>query len=79
MKRIFPLMLALMMVLALSVTAFAAGPYTITINNSAADHTYEAYQIFAGDLETANGKTVLTNITWGSGVTAELSPVLPSR
>lgn len=71
MKRIFTLMLALMMVLALSVTAFAAGPYTITINNSAADHTYEAYQIFAGDLETANGKTVLTNITWGSGVTAQ--------
>lgn len=71
MKRIFTLMLALMIVLALSVTAFAAGPYTITINNSAADHTYEAYQIFAGDLETANGKTVLTNITWGSGVTAQ--------
>lgn len=71
MKRIFTLMLALMMVLALSVTAFAAGPYTITINNSAAGHTYEAYQIFAGDLETANGKTVLTNITWGSGVTTQ--------
>lgn len=33
MKRIFTLMLALMMVFALSVTAFAAGPYTITINN----------------------------------------------
>lgn len=71
MKRIFTLMLALMMVLALSVTAFAAGPYTITINNSAAGHTYEAYQIFAGDLETANGKTVLTNITWGIGVTTQ--------
>lgn len=71
MKRIFTLILALMMVLALSVTAFAAGPYTITINNSAAGHTYEAYQIFAGDLETANGKTVLTNITWGSGVTTQ--------
>lgn len=71
MKRIFTLMLALMMVFALSVTAFAAGPYTITINNSAAGHTYEAYQIFAGDLETANGKTVLTNITWGSGVTTQ--------
>ena len=71
MKRIFTLMLALMMVLALSVTAFAEEKYTITINNPEPGHTYEAYQIFAGDLETANGKTVLTNITWGSGVTTQ--------
>ena len=71
MKRIFTLMLALMMVLALSVTAFAEEKYTITINHPEPGHTYEAYQIFAGDLETANGKTVLTNITWGSGVTTQ--------
>lgn len=71
MKRIFTLVLALTMVLALNVTAFAAGPYTITINNPEPGHTYEAYQIFAGDLETVDGKTVLTNITWGNGVNAD--------
>ena len=40
---------------------------TITINNSAAGHTYEAYQIFTG---TKDGDT-LTNIAWGSNVSAE--------
>ena len=39
---------------------------TITINNSAAGHTYEAYQIFTG---TKDGDT-LTNIAWGSNVSA---------
>ena len=38
--------------------------YSITINNSAEGHTYEAYQIFTGDLH--QGK--LSNIVWGSGV-----------
>lgn len=37
---------------------------TITINNSAVGHTYEAYQIFTG---TKDGET-LTNIAWGSNV-----------
>lgn len=37
---------------------------TITINNSAAGHTYEAYQIFTG---TKDGET-LTNIAWGNNV-----------
>ena len=68
MKRIFTLMLALVMVLALSVTAFAEEKYTITINNPEPGHTYQAYQIFAGDLEMVDGNTVLTNITWRNGV-----------
>ena len=67
MKRIFTFLLALMMALVLAVPAFAADEtYTITITNTAAGHTYEAYQIFAGDL---HGK-VLSNIVWGSGVSA---------
>lgn len=41
--------------------------YTITINNATDGHTYEAYQVFAGDL--ADG--VLSNITWGKGVNGE--------
>lgn len=44
--------------------------YSITIDNSVSGHTYKAYQIFIGDLKTeTSGKTVLSNIQWGNGVT----------
>ena len=42
-----------------------ADTYTITINGDTTGHTYEAYQIFKGDL---SGDT-LSNIQWGNGVT----------
>ena len=42
----------------------APATYSITINNSATGHTYEAYQIFTGDLS----GTTLSNIVWGSGI-----------
>ena len=65
-KKLASLLLALVMVLSLAVTAFADEPttYSITINNSTAGHTYEAYQIFTGDLH----EGVLSNIKWGSSV-----------
>ena len=70
MKKLASLLLALVMALALAVPAFAAGEtYSITIANAAENHVYEAYQIFAGDLSTnTDGKKVLSNIVWGSGV-----------
>ena len=64
MKRMAGVLLALVMALALAVPAFAADTYSITINNSATGHTYEAYQIFTGDLS----KKTLSNIVWGSGI-----------
>ena len=70
-KKLASLLLALVMALSLSVTAFAdeSTTYSITINNSTAGHTYEAYQIFTGDLATNEaGDKVLSNIVWGSGV-----------
>ena len=68
-KKLASLLLALVMALSLAVTAFAAETYSITINNSAEGHTYEAYQIFTGDLATNDaGNKVLSNIVWGSGV-----------
>ena len=70
-KKLASLLLALVMVLSLAVTAFAdeSTTYSITINNSTAGHTYEAYQIFTGDLATNEaGNKVLSNIVWGSGV-----------
>ena len=69
-KKLASLLLVLVMVFALATTAFAEETtYSITINNSAKDHTYEAYQIFTGDLATNEaGNKVLSNIVWGSGV-----------
>ena len=76
-KKLASLLLVLVMVFALATTAFAEETaYSITINNSAEGHTYEAYQIFTGDLhevttgegEAATTTKVLSNIVWGSGV-----------
>lgn len=65
MKKFVSLLLTAVMVLAMSMTAFAEETtYSITINNSAEGHIYEAYQIFTGDLS----GTTLSNIVWGSGV-----------
>lgn len=64
-KKLASLLLALVLVFSLTATAFAEGTtYSITINNSTAGHTYEAYQIFTGDLH----ERVLSNIEWGSSV-----------
>ena len=65
-KRMLALLAAFALVLAMAVPAFADEvKYTITINNSVG--TYEAYQIFKGDL----AGNVLSNIEWGAGVTAD--------
>lgn len=42
--------------------------YTLTLNGTTTGHTYEVYQIFAGNVSTDG--TTLSNITWGSGVNA---------
>ena len=69
-KKLASLLLALVMVLSLATTAFAdeTTTYSITINNSAEGHTYEAYQIFTGDLVEKDGTKILSNIVWGSGI-----------
>lgn len=68
MNKLLALVLAMVMVLGLAASAFAEGEvYSITINNPATGHTYEAYQIFTGDLS----KGVLSNIVWGSGISED--------
>lgn len=57
---------ALVATLALATPAFAAGPYTLTITSDTPGHTYEAYQVFKGDVS-ADGKT-LSNVQWGGNV-----------
>jgi len=49
----------------LSVSALAVTGNTVTINSKTSGHTYQAYQVFAGDYADTN---VLSNVTWGTGV-----------
>ena len=73
-KKIVSVCVAMIMALAMCVTTYAtstgattAGSYKITIKDALADHVYEAYQIFSGDLST--DEKILSNIKWGNGVT----------
>ena len=78
-RHFMALFLSLVMILAMGLTAFAdpttdtntsATTYKLTLTGTATGHTYEAYQIFTGDLSTnAEGKKVLSNVAWGKGVT----------
>lgn len=79
MKKLMAALLAVAMVCAMAIPAFAAGTgsNTLTINGTTEGHTYEAYQVFTGDLK---GK-VLSNIVWGNGVNGDdirNDPDLPS-
>ncbi len=68
-KKLFALMAAMIMVIAMAVpvSVGAAGTNSVTITaNDTAEHTYNAYQIFSGTLS-SDGKT-LSDIQWGSGV-----------
>ena len=65
-KKLASLLLAVVMILALATTAFAASDKTITIGNAKKGHTYTAYQIFSGTVKDGE----LKNIQWGTGVTA---------
>ena len=76
-SKLLSLLLVLTIVFSLSVTALAADTtYSITVDGSGtvADHTFEAYQIFKGDLhapetnEGGNTSKILSNILWGTGV-----------
>ncbi len=66
MKKLMAALLAVAMVCAMAIPAFAVGTgsNTLTINGTTDGHTYEAYQVFTGDLK----GSVLSNIVWGDGV-----------
>lgn len=72
MKKVMALLLSLVMVLAMSVVAFADNAqtgYTLTINNTKAGHTYNVYQIFTGEISDLNGAKVLSNVKYGASYT----------
>lgn len=62
MKRIAAVIMALLMVIGVSATAFAEETYTITVTDN---RTYEVYQIFTGDLS----ESTLSNVKWGKNGT----------
>ncbi len=66
-KLIFAILLAALFTF-VGGKAFADTTYSLTISGTSEGHTYEAYQIFSGDL--SSDGTTLSNIAWGSGVTA---------
>ena len=61
MRKLLAMALAVLMVMSLATTAFAA-------DADLSGHTYKAYQIFAGTQSTDDDSTELGNITWGSGI-----------
>ena len=85
-NRILSLMMALMLLVSLAVPVMAegtdaqpevvdipdTGDHSITINNAAKDHIYEAYMIFYGNhhVIASESDPILTDIVWGNGVSA---------
>ena len=62
MKKLFALLLAVLVVMGMATTAMADDEITITVKNAPDGHTYAAYQIFKGKLHAG----VLTDIDWGN-------------
>ena len=66
--------MAMLMTLAMGMTALAAGTHTLTIKPAAdgETHVYTAYKVFSGDTSTitvgGSTKKVLSNIKWANGV-----------
>lgn len=64
MKRLFAILLALIMIMSLAITAFADETKGTIVNSTT--RTYDAYQIFTGTQ--AEGNAVLGDIDWGNGI-----------
>ena len=77
-RKLLAMVLALIMVMSLATSAFAAETdpktYTVTINN-ATGHSYEIYQIFTGDLATEGEDKILSNIKYGDNYGEKGKPV----
>lgn len=68
-KKILSLLLAVMLLVSVMVVpAMADDPITITIDNAAPGHVYEAYQVFSGTLSETG---VLSDVEWGTGVNGD--------
>lgn len=72
MKKFASILLALVMILSLATTAFAAENATISVKEGDT-HTYKVYQIFTGDLSDGT----LSNIKWGQNGTGTTGEAVP--
>lgn len=63
-KKLLALLLTLTLIATLIPAVFAEDNLTLTISGTKAGHTYEAYQVFTGEM--SNGK--LIKLAWGDGV-----------
>lgn len=69
MKKLLAMIMCMMMALSIAVPVAAdEHTHTITINETDANHNFEAYQIFKGDVAENAGNTVLSNVEWGTGI-----------
>lgn len=69
-KRLLTAALAIVFTFMCALPAMADdATYTLTIDNPAAGHTYEAYQIFDGYHTNDGTSDYLSDINWGSGIT----------
>ena len=66
MKKLFALLVSVLLIATILVPAAAADTHELFITNAAPGHTYDAYQLFGGDLSTDG--SVLYNIVWGSSI-----------
>lgn len=66
MKKLAAMLVSVLMGFAMMTTVFAddAPTYTLTLTGTTEGHTYEAYQVFTGDLK----DSTLSNVKWGSDV-----------
>ncbi len=71
-KRIISMTLAVVMVLAMSMTIgtteVEATEVSVTTVSNLSDHSFAAYQIFTGDYDSTSN--TLSNVAWGDGVTS---------
>ena len=67
MKKLMAALLAVAMVCAMAIPAFAYNPGE-TEENLDTKHDYCAFQIFKGDVEVKDGVTKLSNVGWGKNI-----------
>ena len=71
-KKLASFILAFAMVMAIAMPSVVMAAdnttYKLTLQNTVEGHTYEVYQVFSGTLSTKDGKKVLSDLKWGSGV-----------
>ena len=72
MKKLFVLLLAVVMMMGLSVTAFAAGDATIVINNANKNESYKAYKLFDMTTSGSDGNKTYSYFTKDEALKNEL-------